>query len=67
MKTIFADVKENDIFVNDENQVCQKGYGIFWNTGKILFCSEGSVGRYYVNPNDEVTVLTDIEWQAEYS
>ena len=54
MKTTFEKLKAGDKFRNEYGQIMVKGYGIWWNTGKIIYCDEGSVGRFYVKADDPV-------------
>ena len=36
-----------------------KGHGVFWNTGRIIECPEGSVGRFYVKADEPVFRLNN--------
>jgi len=59
MKTTFEKLNDCDIFRNADGQIMVKGFGIWWNTGKIIHCPEGSVGRFYVKPNAPVFRLLE--------
>ena len=48
MKTTFEKLEDGDLFRNGDNQIMVKGFGVFWNTARIIECPEGSVGRFYV-------------------
>ena len=55
MKTTFEKLDPCDLFANEHGQIMVKGYGIWVNTGKIVYCDEGDVGRYYVDAGAPVT------------
>ena len=57
MKTTFEELEVGDKFRNEYGQIMVKGHGVWWNTGKIIYCDEGSVGRYYVEANEPVFKL----------
>ena len=59
MKTTFEKLNACDVFRNEEGQIMIKGYGIWWNTGKIIHCPEGEIGRSYVKADEPVTRLSD--------
>ena len=58
METTFEKLNDCDVFKNEDGQIMMKGYGIWWNTGKIVHCPEGSVGRFYVKADEPVTRLS---------
>ena len=55
METTFEKLEPNDLFANEYGQIMVKGYGVWFHTGKIVYCDEGDVGRYYVEANAPVT------------
>lgn len=59
MKTTFEKLNDCDVFRNEDGQIMIKGYGIWWNTGKIIHCPEGEIGRFYVKADTPVTRLSD--------
>ena len=61
MKTTFGNLNEKDLFINQANQVCQKGYGVWRGTEKVLYCPEGDVGRFWCNDDEPVTKLKDFD------
>ena len=58
MKTTFEKLNDCDIFRNADDQIMVKGFGIWWNTGKIIHCPYDSVGRFYVEPDEPVLRLS---------
>ncbi len=59
MKTTFEKLEDGDLFRNGDNQIMVKGFGVFWNTGRIIECPEGSVGRFYVKADEPVFRLNN--------
>jgi len=59
MKTTFEKLNACDVFINAYGQIMEKGHGIWWNTGRMIHCPEGSVGRFYVKADEPVTKLFD--------
>ena len=58
MKTTFEKLNACDVFTTEDGQIMEKGHGIWWNTGKIMHCPEGSVGRFYVKADEPVIRLS---------
>ena len=58
METTFEKLNDCDVFRNEDGQIMIKGYGIWWNTGKIIHCPEDSVGRFYVKADEPVFRLS---------
>ena len=61
MKTTFENLEDGDLFRNKDDQIMVKGHGVFWNTGRIIECPEGSVGRFHVKANEPVFRLNNPE------
>ena len=59
MKTTFEKLEDGDLFRNGDNQIMVKGFGVFWNTGRIIECPEGSAGRFYVKADEPVFRLNN--------
>tara|TARA_Y100000385_G_scaffold84209_1_gene86336 strand:+ start:64 stop:264 length:201 start_codon:yes stop_codon:yes gene_type:complete len=57
METTFEKLEPNDLFANEYGQIMVKGYGVWFNTGKIVYCDEGDIGRYYVKADAPVTKI----------
>jgi len=67
MKTTFEKLEAGDLFANEHGQIMVRGYGVWFNTGKILYCNEvavayhsvvcGDMGRYYVEADAPVTKI----------
>ena len=57
METTFKNLEPNDLFANEYGQIMVKGYGVWFYTGKIVYCDEGDVGRYYVEADARVTKI----------
>ena len=59
METTFEKLNDYDVFTTEGGQIMEKGHGIWWNTGRMIHCPEGSVGRFYVKADEPVTRLFD--------
>jgi len=57
MKTTFENLEVGDLFANEHGQIMVRGYGVWFNTGKIVYCDEGDIGRYYVEADAPVTKI----------
>ena len=55
METTFKNLEVGDLFANEHGQIMVRGYGVWVHTGKIVYCDEGDVGRYYVEADAPVT------------
>ena len=59
MKTTFEKLENGDLFRNKDDQIMVKEFGGFLKTGRIIECSEGSVGRFYVKADEPVFRLNN--------
>ena len=57
MKTTFEKLEVGDLFANEYGQIMVRGYGVWFHTGKIIYCDEGDVGRYYIKADAPVTKI----------
>lgn len=57
MKTTFGQLSEGSLFLNEFGQVVEKGCGILAESGKIISCPEGDIGRFYCLSDEPVTQL----------
>lgn len=65
--TTFGKLNQGDLFVTRWHQVCQKGQSIYernkygeYSTARVLYCPDGSVGRFWFEHHEPVTKLPDV-------